>query len=118
MIVKIFGESRLAYVLGLVNLYLVTSFAMVYVLAKKVSKAPKIAAVISLMICPSMVFLTFNGFVDIGGLLGCLVCFNLYFVKDKDDDAIWRYAVIGVLLVALMLWRRWYAFFSTNDKTN
>lgn len=46
---------------------------MVYVLAKKVSKAPKIAAVISLMICPSMVFLTFNGFVDIGGLLGCLV---------------------------------------------
>ena len=87
LIVKIFGESRLAYVLGLVNLYLVTSFAMVYVLAKKVSKAPKIAAVISLMICPSMVFLTFNGFVDIGGLLGCLVCFNLYFVKDKDDDA-------------------------------
>ena len=68
---------------------------------KKVSKAPKIAAVISLMICPSMVFLTFNGFVDIGGLLGCLVCFNLYFVKDKDDDAIWRYAVIGLLLVAL-----------------
>ena len=58
---------------------------MVYVLAKKVSKAPKIAAVISLMICPSMVFLTFNGFVDIGGLLGCLVCFNLYFVKDKVD---------------------------------
>ena len=48
-----------------------------------------------------MVFLTFNGFVDIGGLLGCLVCFNLYFVKDKDDDAIWRYAVIGVLFVAL-----------------
>ena len=81
LVVKIFGESRLAYILGLVNLYLVTSFAMVYVLAKKVSKAPKIAAVISLMICPSMVFLTFNGFVDIGGLLGCLVCFNLYFVK-------------------------------------
>ena len=114
LIVKIFGESRLAYILGLVNLYLVTSFAMVYVLAKKVSKAPKIAAVISLMICPSMVFLTFNGFVDIGGLLGCLVCFNLYFVKDKDDDVIWRYAVIGVLLVALMLWRRWYAFFTVS----
>lgn len=51
---------------------------------------------ISLMICPSMVFLTFNGFVDIGGLLGCLVCFNLYFVKDKDDDAIWRYAVTRI----------------------
>ena len=37
-----------------------------------------------------------------------------YFVKDKDDDAIWRYAVIGVLLVALMLWRRWYAFFTVS----
>ena len=84
LVVKIFGESRLAYILGLVNLYLVTSFAMVYVLAKKVSKAPKIAAVISLMICPSMVFLTFNGFVDIGGLLGCLACWfsrQMYFVK-------------------------------------
>ena len=29
LVVKIFGESRLAYILGLVNLYLVTSFAMV-----------------------------------------------------------------------------------------
>ena len=27
LVVKIFGESRLAYILGLVNLYLVTSFA-------------------------------------------------------------------------------------------
>ena len=77
-LVKLFGESRLVYVLGLVNMYLIPSFILIYLLARKVSKAPKIATVIAILLCPAMVFLAFNGFVDIGGLLMCLICFNLY----------------------------------------
>ena len=42
LIVKIFGESRLAYVLGLVNLYLVTSFAWCMCWRKKSVKHLKL----------------------------------------------------------------------------
>lgn len=110
----IFGESRLVYVLGLVNMYLLPSFVMVYLLAKKVSKAPKIASVITILLFPVMTFLALNGFVDIGGLFLCLICYNLYYTRDNKNDALWRYILIGILLVAVMLWRRWYAFFSVS----
>lgn len=113
---RLFGESRLVYVLGLVNMYLLPSFIAVYLLARKLSKAPKIATAIVILICPSMMFLTFNGFVDIGGLLICLLCFNLYYAKG-GEGRIWRYALIGALLVLMMLWRRWYAFFAVSFVT-
>ncbi len=117
LLVKIFGESRLVYVLGLVNMYLIPSYIMIYMLAMKVSKAPKIAAAITIMICPSMMFLAFNGFVDIGGLFICLMCFNLYYTGNGKKDGIWRYIIIGMLLVLVMLWRRWYAFFAVSFVT-
>ncbi|MCI8519991.1 MAG: hypothetical protein HFE50_00670 [Clostridia bacterium] len=111
---KLFGESRLVYVLGLVNMYLLPSYVMVYMLAKKISKAPKIAAALTILLFPVMPFLAFNGFVDIGGLLICLICYNLYYTRDNRNDALWRYLLIGILLVAAMLWRRWYAFFAVS----
>lgn len=113
-LVRLFGESRLVYVLGLVNMYLIPSFILIYLLARKVSKAPKIATAISILLCPSMMFLAFNGFVDIGGLLMCLICFNLYYTKKDGRDSTWRYILIGILLVGVMIWRRWYAFFSVS----
>lgn len=117
LLVKLFGESRLVYVLGLVNMYLIPSYIMIYLLAMKVSKAPKIATALTILLCPTMMFLAFNGFVDIGGLFICLLCFNLYYTKDGKKDGIWRYIVIGLLLVLVMLWRRWYAFFVVSFVT-
>lgn len=117
LLVRLFGESRLVYVLGLVNMYLIPSYIMIYLLAMKVSKAPKIATALTILLCPTMMFLTFNGFVDIGGLFICLLCFNLYYTKDGKKDGIWRYIVIGLLLVLVMLWRRWYAFFVVSFVT-
>lgn len=117
LLVRLFGESRLVYVLGLVNMYLIPSYIMIYLLAMKVSKAPKIATALTILLCPTMMFLAFNGFVDIGGLFICLLCFNLYYTKDGKKDGIWRYIVIGLLLVLVMLWRRWYAFFVVSFVT-
>lgn len=114
---KLFGESRLVYVLGLVNMYLLPSFILIYLLAKKISKAPKISAAITILLFPSSIFLAFNGFVDIGGLLFSLICFNLYYTKDNKNIGLWRYLVIGILLVFLMIWRRWYAFFAVSFVT-
>lgn len=117
LVMSVFGESRLAYVLGLCNMYLLPSYIMVYVLAKKISKAPKIAAVITILLMPCMTFLAFIGFVDVGALLICLVCYNLYYTKKDGKDSFWRYPVIGMLLVLMMLWRRYFAFFTVSFAT-
>lgn len=111
--VRLFGESRLVYVLGLVNTYLIPSYIMVYLLAKKLSKAPLFATAVAVAACPVALFLTLNGFVDIGGLFICLLCYSLYYSKNGRHKLL--YAVfIGLLLVLLMVWRRWYAFFSVS----
>lgn len=114
VIVRLFGESRMAYVIGLVNMYLLPSYILIYLLARKLSKAPKLAAAIAVLLNPVMMFLTFNGFVDIGGLLMCLVCFNLYYTKNGREGGFWRYIIIGILLAAMIVWRRWYAFFAVS----
>ena len=111
--VKIFGESRLVYILGLVNTYLIPSCVMIYFLAKKLGKAPAVTTVLTVLLCPVMLFLTLNGFVDIGGLFICLLCYSLYYPK-REKLAIPYSIAIGILLVLAMVWRRWYAFFSVS----
>ena len=117
LLVKLFGESRLVFVLGLTNMYLIPSYILIYMLAHKVSKAPKIALSLVILLFPVMMFITFNGFVDIGGMFMCFLCFNLYFTKKGHKDGLWRYILIGILLTFMMLWRRWYAFFSVSFLT-
>ncbi len=112
LVAALFGESRLAYVLGLVNMYLIPSYIIIYLLAKKISKAPKIALVLVIFLCPAIMFMAFIGFADIGGLIITLLCFYLYY--SCDGKGIWRYIIIGALLVLAMLWRRWYAFFAVS----
>lgn len=111
-LVKWFGESRLVYILGLVNVYLVPCFAMVYYIAKRIGKAPWITLLITFLTCPLLLFITLIGFVDIGGVFLGLVCYALWFGGDKKIYL--RYTIIGILLVLMMIWRRWYAFFAVS----
>lgn len=112
--IRVFGETRLVYILSLVNMYLLPSVIMVYILARRLGKAPGITTVITVLLCPSVVFLTFTGFVDIGGLFISLLCFSLYYAKNENKNLFLRYFLIGILLVFLIIWRRWYAFFSVS----
>lgn len=115
--IKLFGESRLCYVLGLVNLYLIPSFVVIYVLAKRMGKAPGITLAITFLICPAVMYITLLGFADIGGILICLICYMLYYPKDESKHTVIRHMAIGVLLVLMMIWRRWYAFFAVSFLT-
>jgi hypothetical protein len=112
--IRVFGETRLVYILSLVNMYLLPSVIMIYVLARRLGKAPGITTVITVLLCPSVAFLTFTGFVDIGGLFVSLLCFSLYYAKNENKNLFVRYFIIGILLVFLIIWRRWYAFFSVS----
>ncbi|MBQ7574433.1 MAG: glycosyltransferase family 39 protein [Clostridia bacterium] len=114
LFIKIFGPSRLVYELTLVNLYLFPSVILIYKLAKKLGKSPKITTVIVMLICPAITFMAFIGFVDIGGLLGGLLCYYLYFERDNKETKWYNYIIIGAVIVLMMLWRRWYAFFGVS----
>ena len=115
--IKLFGESRLCYVLGLVNLYIVPSFAVVYILAKRIGKAPGVTLAITFLICPAILYITLLGFADIGGILICLTCYMLYYPKHENKHTLIRHIAIGALLVLMMIWRRWYAFFAVSFLT-
>ncbi len=112
--IKIFGQSRTAYVLGLINMYLMPSVVMLYIIACKLSKGKMTATGIVILVLPSLLFITVTGFADVGGLLPCLLCMYLYFTRNERKREIGRYVAIGALLLFAMLWRRWYAFFGVS----
>lgn len=111
---KIFGVSRMSYILGLTNMYLMPAICMIYVLAKKLSKGEKLAVIITIAAVPALLFMTLIGFTDVGGMFPCLLCMYLYFTRDAKRTEPLRYIAIGALLVFVMLWRRWFAFFSVS----
>lgn len=115
---RLFGCSRLAYVAGLIVMYLFPSAILLYRLCKKLSKAPGAAFLITTCIMPITAFLAFSGFADIGGLLIALCCYNLYYTHDSVSSAPWRYALIGLLLLLIMVFRRYFAFFAVAFLTS
>lgn len=110
----LFGGSRLVFVLSCVLVYLVPSVVMIYAITKKLGARPYFTVSAVMLLCPVITRLTFLGFVDIGGMLICLVCYYLYFTKEGQRQSIIKSVIIGALLVLMMVWRRYYAFFAVS----
>ena len=113
----IFGTSRASFVAGNMIIYLLPFMIILYRLAKKISKAPNFAFAVSVLILPATAFLSYNGFVDIGGLLIAAACYNLYYTKDATADKWYRFVAIGILLVLMMIFRRYFAYFAVSFLT-
>ncbi|MGM9936149.1 MAG: hypothetical protein ACI38A_02285 [Candidatus Ornithomonoglobus sp.] len=111
---KIFGQSRIAFVAGLIVMYIVPSAILTYRMSIKLSKAPKTAFLLSVFIMPVTSFLAYNGFVDVGGLFIALCCYNLYYSAKGVSRGHYKYIIIGILLVLIMVFRRYFAFFSVS----
>lgn len=113
----VFGISRTAFVAGLVCMYVVPAVLLTHRLARKLSKAPAFAFGAAVFIMPVTMFLAFNGFVDVGGMLIALLCYNLYYTRDGTAEKWYRFVAIGFLLVLIMVFRRYFAFFSISFLT-
>ncbi len=96
---KIFGVSRLSFVLSIMNLYVLPLILLIYGLSKSVWKTVFVFAAI-----PYIIFAANTGFIDIGGVLFALLAAVLFF-KEKP-------ALSGVLLALCVLLRRWYSFYA------
>lgn len=114
---RIFGTTIISFVAGLIVMYLVPSLMLIYRLAEKLSKAPKTAFTVAVCLIPAMLYITVTGFVDIGGLIMMLGCYNLYFTDPERENDIARYIGIGALFVLMMIFRRYYSFFAVSFMT-
>lgn len=112
---RLFGNSRAVFILSIVNCYLLPADFLIYMLSKRLGKAPLITTLIALLFTPITLYMTFNGFTELGGFTLCLLCFYLYLADDgKKSSSPLKYALIGIVLALLILWNSWYLFFSIS----
>ncbi len=111
---RIFGHMRDAYVAGIIVLYIIPSYLLTYHLSLKLSKAPRFAFATAVLIMPVMAYLAFKGTAEVGGVLIALACYDMYCTKDGAAGKCYRYIMIGVLLVLIMLFSGYYAYFAVS----
>ncbi len=113
LFIKIFGASRLVYILSLANCYLVSAYVAIYFLAKKIGKAPVVTMFLTLFTIPAVFYMMLRGFSEIGGLFICIICINLYFDNNKKRDVL-NGVITGLLLALAVLISNVYIFFSVS----
>ncbi len=101
LIMRVFGDNRLVFVLAIVNLYLLPSYAILFQIAKN--------HLLIALLSPAVLFLALTGFVDVGSLL--IATFCIYFV-NADILAKKRYFAIGIFSVLTFVLRRYYMFYA------
>lgn len=101
---KLFGGSRSVYIFAVTNCCFVPTAVMIRAFTKSAARAAIITAAL-----PVLLFLALTGFVDV---FGCALCLGCILLSEKYS---WRRGfAIGGLLVAAILFRRWYAFFAVS----
>lgn len=109
---KVFGVTRVSYIACIITLYLIPAEIVLYRLTKNLSKAPLFTFTACVLIMPSVLYLACIGFMDVGGVLVGLACYYLYYKETTVAKQRINHSVLGVLLTVIMVFRRYFAFFS------
>ena len=107
---KLFGKSRLVFILSIVNFYVFPLYVAIYLISKRIFKGGIAKTVCVLLCMPYVIFAGNTGFIDIGGAVPAIVAMALYLYCDRDKTS-W---LTGVLLALCILMRRWYSFYSLS----
>lgn len=114
---KIFGVTRVSYICSVILFYLIPSQIVMYLLAKKLSQKPLGAFCVTVVALPALCYITFIGFIDVAGVLAGLLCYYFYMTDVLKNKPYMKSVIIGVLLVLMMITRRYFAFFSVSFMT-
>ena len=129
LIMRIFGTSRLVFILAILNLYYIPVLIMVFAIAKNI-QGDKVhntmfadntkpnggfGFVVVLLDLPMMLYVTVLGFLDIGGVFFALLILWI-FLSNNETNEKGEYLELdflgGILLCILTLFRRWYIVFT------
>jgi hypothetical protein len=119
------GDSRMSYLLGVVNIYVTAVLLTFFVLVcyfwsdRDARQGPGLELIpaAALLLVPSFWVPVLRGFLDVGGLAVALVVLRLYFPSTKRSPFHPTFFGIGLLLASLYLFRRWYAFWVVSFLT-
>jgi len=119
---SIFGESRLVYVLSIVNIYALPAAFVLTAATKAIAKRAGFQHAESLYYVVPIVLLTLpafwvptlRGYPDVGGLMIAGAVLFFYFNKRPRTLRASEAIACGVLLALLLLFRRWYGFWTVS----
>lgn len=107
-----FGQSRLVYVLSLVNCYVAPFLICVFFMAKKIGKSPAVTLAMTFLLMPATMYMALMGFAEIGGVTFGMLCMYLYLCDSEKKKGLALHIAIGLLLTLTTLWSHVYIFFS------
>lgn len=113
----LFGGGRLAYILAIVNLYAFPSILLFFLLCKAIflrsypnpSRLSTFAA-LTLSLLPAFWIPVLQGQPDVVGILAITMIMIFYFRRPIEDQTFKSLSFLSLLLVLMVLMRRWYAF--------
>lgn len=115
-VIRIFGESRLVYELGLAVVYLLPfTLVLAAVAVKLIPLRPRAVfwSTVALTLLTPMVWEpTLRGYPDTGAAFAIALAVWIYLYNTRLDRW-WQIPLIGFLLVAAMLFRRHFAYAAT-----
>lgn len=110
LLVLLFGEARMVYIMGITNIYMYPLLMLIYIFARSKVKRPIISAACTILSLPMIFYITKEGYIDVGAIIFAMAAVILW-VRKQEDKSVERYIIIGTLLVISMLLRRWLVFF-------
>lgn len=106
---KLFGKSRLVFVLSIINCYVLPLTVLVYAFSKRFFKSGT-AAVLAIFALPYIIFAANAGFIDMGGTFFALLAAIIFIWGDNDNMPV----LSGICLAVCVLMRRWYSFYALS----
>jgi len=118
----IFGQTRLVYILSIVNIYAIPAAFVLTAATKAIAKSAGLLHAESLRFVVPMVLLTLSpfwvptlrGYPDVGGLVFISAILLFYFRKRPHTIEVSELIVCGALLGLVLLFRRWYGFWAIS----
>ena len=118
----IFGETRLVYILSIVNIYAIPAAFVLTAATKATAKSAGFLHAESLRFVVPVVLLTLSpfwvptlrGYPDVGGLVFISAILLFYFRKRPHTLEVSESIVCGALLALVLLFRRWYGFWAVS----
>ncbi len=115
---KLFGITRISFILGILNLFLIPSVFLLALISKQsiqeISKFSKLRIdiiFVILLLFPPLITPMLRGYLDIVGLIpACLILLKLMNHDFKKIDIL-SSILLSFLIVLVLFTRRWYAFF-------
>lgn len=110
-----FDDSRLVFVLAVVNLYLLALAAAAWLFVRRFAPSAGLLGVVIplllVLLSPVAWVPVVRGYLDVGGAALAVLALLVYLSRPAGELPWPRVLVLAVLLAGMALFRRWYGFF-------